>query len=54
MIIDCTIKFPDGKTVEAVYCNDWDYSFFIDKDTGNILHNLINATISFGGLHNGE
>ena len=54
MIIDCTITFPDGKTVEAVYYNDWDYSFFMDKDTGKVLHNLINTTISFGGLYNGE
>lgn len=54
MIIDCTITFPDGKSVEAVYCNDRDYSFFMEKSTGKILHNLIDATISFGGLHNGE
>lgn len=54
MIIDCTITFPDGKSVEAVYCNDRDYSFFMDKATGKILHNLINTKISFGGLHNGK
>lgn len=54
MVIDCTITFPDGKIVEAIYCNDRDYSFFMDKATGDILHNLIDATINFKGVHRDE
>lgn len=54
MILNCTITFEDGTVVDAVYCNDRDYSFFMDKATGNILHNLTNTKITFGGVYNGE
>lgn len=54
MILNCTITFEDGTVVDAVYCNDRDYSFFMDKATGNILHNLTNANINFKGVYKDE